>query len=116
MISLEHIHKYYNPGTVHELCLFEDFSLTIEKGQFVSIVGSNGSGKIYLTNVGNEASVTAAEQNAAGLIGVSSGRSVIFFRISAPTAGCVLITAYSSSVSRPGLLMMASGTPILPTS
>lgn len=51
MIALEHIHKYYNPGTVHELCLFEDFSLTIEKGQFVSIVGSNGSGKTSLLNI-----------------------------------------------------------------
>mgnify|MGYP002869924904 CR=1 FL=1 len=51
MISLEHIHKYYNPGTVHELCLFEDFSLTIEKGQFVSIVGSNGSGKTSLIKI-----------------------------------------------------------------
>ena len=45
MLELKHIHKYYNPGTVHEMCLFEDFNLTIEKGEFVSIVGSNGSGK-----------------------------------------------------------------------
>ena len=51
MITLEHIHKYYNPGTVHELGLFDDFSLTVEKGQFVSIVGSNGSGKTSLLNI-----------------------------------------------------------------
>ena len=40
--------------------------------------GSNGGGTIHLTNVGNEASVTAAEQNAAGLIGVSMGGSCAF--------------------------------------
>lgn len=40
--------------------------------------GSNGGGTIHLTNVGNEASVTAAEQNAAGLIGVSMGSSCAF--------------------------------------
>ena len=51
MIELSHIHKYYNPGTVNEMCLFEDFSLTIEDGSFVSIVGSNGSGKTSLLNI-----------------------------------------------------------------
>jgi putative ABC transport system ATP-binding protein len=32
----------YNPGTINEICLFDDFNLTIEDGQFVSVVGSNG--------------------------------------------------------------------------
>ena len=27
MIELKNIHKYYNPGSVNELCLFQDFSL-----------------------------------------------------------------------------------------
>ena len=27
------------------MCLFKDFSLTVQDGEFVSIVGSNGSGK-----------------------------------------------------------------------
>ena len=30
MLELKHIHKYYNPGTVNEMCLFEDFNLTVE--------------------------------------------------------------------------------------
>ena len=25
MLELKHIHKYYNPGTVNEMCLFRDF-------------------------------------------------------------------------------------------
>ena len=32
MLELKHIHKYYNPGTVNEMCLFQDFNLTIEDG------------------------------------------------------------------------------------
>lgn len=51
MLELQHIHKYYNPGTVNEMCLFEDFNLSIEKGQFVSVVGSNGSGKTSMLNI-----------------------------------------------------------------
>ena len=29
MLELKHINKYYNAGTVNEMCLFEDFNLTI---------------------------------------------------------------------------------------
>lgn len=51
MLELQHIHKYYNPGTINEMCLFEDFNLKIENEQFVSVVGSNGSGKTSLLNL-----------------------------------------------------------------
>ena len=34
MLELKNIHKYYNPGTVNEMCLFQDFNLTIQKGEF----------------------------------------------------------------------------------
>ena len=33
------------------MCLFDNFSLEIETGQFVSVVGSNGSGKTSLLNI-----------------------------------------------------------------
>lgn len=51
MLELQHITKIYNPGTVHETCLFKDFSLKIEQGSFVTVVGSNGSGKTSLLNI-----------------------------------------------------------------
>lgn len=51
MLELSHIEKYYNAGTVNEMCLFEDFSLSINEGEFVSVVGSNGSGKTSMLNI-----------------------------------------------------------------
>lgn len=51
MLELKNITKVYNPGTIHETVLFRDFSLTIEKGSFVSVIGSNGSGKTSLLNI-----------------------------------------------------------------
>lgn len=51
MLELKHIHKCYNAGTVNEMCLFEDFNLTIRDHEFVSVVGSNGSGKTSLLNI-----------------------------------------------------------------
>lgn len=51
MLELRHIHKNYNPGTVNELCLFDDFNLTVPDREFVSVVGSNGSGKTSMLNI-----------------------------------------------------------------
>ena len=51
MIELRGVSKTYNPGTVTELCLFEDFNLTVKDGEFVSVVGSNGSGKTSMLNI-----------------------------------------------------------------
>lgn len=51
MLELKNIEKFYNAGTVNEMCLFEDFNLSIADGQFVSVVGSNGSGKTSMLNI-----------------------------------------------------------------
>lgn len=51
MLELVKISKNYNPGSVNELCLFDDFCFKVEDGQFVSVVGSNGSGKTSMLNI-----------------------------------------------------------------
>lgn len=51
MLELKNITKIYNPGQVTEMCLFDKFNLTVGDGQFVSIVGSNGSGKTSMLNI-----------------------------------------------------------------
>ena len=51
MLELKNITKIYNQGLVTESCLFRDFNLTVKDGEFVSIVGSNGSGKTSMLNI-----------------------------------------------------------------
>lgn len=51
MLEMKALRLVYNPGTVREMSLFEGFHLNIKKGQFVSIIGSNGSGKSSLMNL-----------------------------------------------------------------
>ncbi|MCC8027757.1 MAG: ATP-binding cassette domain-containing protein [Clostridium sp.] len=51
MLELKHISKHYNAGTVNESCIFRDFNLVVKDHQFVSVVGSNGSGKTTMLNI-----------------------------------------------------------------
>lgn len=51
MIELKNIVKIFNAATVNETQLFKNFSLTVKKGEFLSVVGSNGSGKTTLLNI-----------------------------------------------------------------
>ena len=51
MLEIKNLTKIYNPGTVTELKLFDGLDLTVPDGQFISIVGSNGSGKTSLLNI-----------------------------------------------------------------
>ena len=45
MLKLSHISKTFNPGTVNEKVAIRDLSLHLEKGDFATIIGSNGAGK-----------------------------------------------------------------------
>ncbi len=51
MLELQNLTKIYNPGEITETSLFENFNLTVNDGEFISIVGSNGSGKTSLLNL-----------------------------------------------------------------
>lgn len=51
MLELVNVNKYYNMGSVNEMCLFKDFNFKVNDGDFVSVVGSNGSGKTSLLNI-----------------------------------------------------------------
>lgn len=51
MLELRNITKVYNPGTVNETSLFNGFNLQVNDGEFVSVVGSNGSGKTSMLNI-----------------------------------------------------------------
>lgn len=51
LVEMKHVHKTFNKGTVNEVALFSDFNLAIKKGEFVSVVGSNGSGKTTMLNI-----------------------------------------------------------------
>jgi putative ABC transport system ATP-binding protein len=51
MLELKGIVKIYNPGTITEMCIFQGFDLFVADGDFLSIVGSNGSGKTSLLNI-----------------------------------------------------------------
>lgn len=51
MIELNNIVKRFNVGTPDETTLFDGFNLKVDKGEFVSVVGSNGSGKTTMLNL-----------------------------------------------------------------
>jgi putative ABC transport system ATP-binding protein len=51
MLELRGIEKYYNPGTINEMCLFDNFNFVANEGEFISVVGSNGSGKTSMLNL-----------------------------------------------------------------
>ena len=50
MLKLEHIHVTFNPGTVNEKKALTDLNLSLQKGDFVTILGSNGAGKSTMFN------------------------------------------------------------------
>ncbi len=50
MLRLEDLHKYYHMGN-HDLHVLKGVNLEITEGEFVSIMGSSGSGKSTMLNI-----------------------------------------------------------------
>lgn len=50
-LALSSITKIFNRGTVDENKLFDNFTLDVNDGDFISVVGSNGSGKTTMLNI-----------------------------------------------------------------
>ncbi|MGM9669405.1 MAG: ABC transporter ATP-binding protein [Faecousia sp.] len=50
MLELKNITKIFNPGTVNEKVALNDLSLTLEDGDFVTVIGGNGAGKSTMLN------------------------------------------------------------------
>lgn len=51
MLNIKEVDKIFNAGTVNETKLFDKFNLLINKGDFITIVGSNGAGKSTVLNM-----------------------------------------------------------------
>ena len=50
MLELKNIYKTFNPGTVNEKRALNGISLTLNDGDFVTVIGSNGAGKSTVLN------------------------------------------------------------------
>ena len=50
MLKIEHLKKSFNIGTVNEKQVFTDLNLTVNDGDFITIIGSNGAGKSTMLN------------------------------------------------------------------
>lgn len=50
MLEIKNISKTFNPGTVNEKRALKNVSLTLEDGDFVTVIGGNGAGKSTMLN------------------------------------------------------------------
>ena len=50
MLKIENVHKTFNAGTINEKHALRGVSLTLNDGDFVTVIGGNGAGKSTLLN------------------------------------------------------------------
>lgn len=51
MLKLVNLNKTFNPGTINEKKAIVDLSLTINDGDFITVIGGNGAGKSTMLNL-----------------------------------------------------------------
>ena len=50
MLELSHVYKVFNPNTINEKIALNDLCLTLNDGDFVTVIGGNGAGKSTMLN------------------------------------------------------------------
>ena len=50
MLELNHVYKTFNPGTINAKTALQDLCLTLNDGDFVTVIGGNGAGKSTMLN------------------------------------------------------------------
>jgi putative ABC transport system ATP-binding protein len=50
MLEIKDVRKAFNPGTINEKIALDGVDLTLEKGDFVTVIGGNGAGKSTMLN------------------------------------------------------------------
>lgn len=51
MLQVQNLIKTFNKDTVNEKQIFKNLSITVDEGDFITIIGSNGAGKSTLLNI-----------------------------------------------------------------
>lgn len=51
MLEIKNVHKTFNPGTINEKKALNGIELTLNDGDFVTVIGGNGAGKSTLLNM-----------------------------------------------------------------
>lgn len=51
MLELKNIKKVFYPGTINEKVALDNLNLTLEDGDFVTVIGGNGAGKSTMQNI-----------------------------------------------------------------
>ena len=51
MLTISHVSKTFNKGTINEKKALQDLNLHLEPGDFVTIIGGNGAGKSTMLNM-----------------------------------------------------------------
>ena len=51
MLKINNVHKTFNPGTINEKKALNGIDLTLNEGDFVTVIGGNGAGKSTMLNM-----------------------------------------------------------------